>query len=38
MPGRNLQPGMNSYESMQLSGETDEGVSEAIASWLDGLK
>lgn len=35
---KRAQPGMNSYESMQLSGETDEGVSEAIAIWLDGLK
>jgi hypothetical protein len=35
---KRAEPGMTSMESMQLDGETDERVSEAISVWLDGLK
>lgn len=34
---KHARPGMNSYESMLLDGETDEGVADAISAWLSGL-
>lgn len=35
---KHADPAMNSYESMQLSGTTDEHVSKAISDWLDSLR
>jgi uncharacterized protein len=34
---KHARPGMNSYESMMLDGETDEGVADTISSWLSDL-
>jgi pimeloyl-ACP methyl ester carboxylesterase len=34
---KRARPEMTSYESMQLDGETDERVSNAISAWLDSL-
>ena len=35
---KRAKPGMTSFESMMLDGETDERVSDAISAWLDVLQ